>query len=144
MSVCAIFSAWKNSIPPLCYIHTSMPEVILSDCPLLTSVTGQQNLRDYWWGGSTSVAFAPLYQYLFLTSWAITIKQQALLLEQPSCLLYLFHSHRYFYLTHRNDTFSRSMQCFLTVKFQVFPCICILPRGCNYFCQVCKSLRQQA
>jgi len=32
MSVGAIFSTWRNSIPHICIIHTSMSDAILSDC----------------------------------------------------------------------------------------------------------------
>ena len=34
MFVGAISSAWKNSIPCLCFIHPSMSDTILSDCPV--------------------------------------------------------------------------------------------------------------
>ena len=33
MSVGAIFSTWRNSVPHLCFIRTSTPDAILSDCP---------------------------------------------------------------------------------------------------------------
>ena len=33
MTVGAIFSAWRNSIPHLCFICTSMSDAILSGCP---------------------------------------------------------------------------------------------------------------
>ena len=33
MSMGAIFSAWRNLVPPLYSIHTSMSDAILSDCP---------------------------------------------------------------------------------------------------------------
>ena len=29
----AIFSTWRNSVPPHCFIHTAMSDAILSDCP---------------------------------------------------------------------------------------------------------------
>ena len=33
MSMSAIFSAWRNSVPQLCFIHTSTLVAMLSDCP---------------------------------------------------------------------------------------------------------------
>jgi len=33
MSVDGIFSAWRNSVTPLCSVHTSMSDAIVSDCP---------------------------------------------------------------------------------------------------------------
>jgi len=33
MSVAAIFSAWSNSVPHLCYIPTPMLDAVVSDCP---------------------------------------------------------------------------------------------------------------
>jgi len=61
MSMGAIFSTWRNSMTHLCLIHTSMSDTILSDCPLLPSVTLQQNITGYWWKDSTSSAIPPIY-----------------------------------------------------------------------------------
>jgi len=36
-----------------------MSDAILSDCPLLLSVAQQQNIREYWWEGSTSTIITP-------------------------------------------------------------------------------------
>ena len=33
VNVNAIFSAWRNSVTPLCFMHTFMSNAILSDCP---------------------------------------------------------------------------------------------------------------
>ena len=33
MSVGTIFSTWTNSVPHLCFIHTSMSDTIVSECP---------------------------------------------------------------------------------------------------------------
>ena len=59
MSVDAIFSAQRNSVTHLCFIHTSVSGTILLDCPLLPSDTQQQYVREYWWEGSTSIAIPP-------------------------------------------------------------------------------------
>ena len=41
-----------------CYIDifASKSNSIFSDCPLLPSVTQQQNAMEYWWKGSTSTS----------------------------------------------------------------------------------------
>jgi len=70
------FSMWRNSFPQLSFIHTSMSDAMLSDCPLLPSVTQQQNGMKCWQEGSTSTAIPQ-------TS-ANIVKQEALLLEQSS------------------------------------------------------------
>ena len=59
MSMGAILSSWRNSVPPLCSIFTPMSDAILSYCPLLPSVTQQQHAMEYWWEGSTSTAIPP-------------------------------------------------------------------------------------
>ena len=45
--------------------------------PLLPSVMQQQNVKEYWWEGSTFAATSPT------STSDIIIKQKALLLEQP-------------------------------------------------------------
>ena len=54
--------------------------------PLLPSATQQQSVMKCWWEGSASTAIP--HQHLPLTSWANIIKQEALLSEQPSIVLY--------------------------------------------------------
>ena len=50
--------------------------------PLLPSVTQRQHVTEYWWEGSASAAIPPIPP---LTLWANIVKQEVLLLEQPSC-----------------------------------------------------------
>ena len=50
---------WRNSMTHLCFIHTSISDTILSDCPLLPSVTQQQRVTEYWWEGSACPAVPP-------------------------------------------------------------------------------------
>ena len=38
---------------------TCMSDTIQSECPLLPSVTQQQNTMGYWWEGSASTAVPP-------------------------------------------------------------------------------------
>jgi len=53
MSMSAIFSSWRNLMTHLCFIHTSMLDTILSDCPS-DAIYG--NKTEYWWEVSTSTA----------------------------------------------------------------------------------------
>lgn len=83
VSGCNFFIAWRNSILYLCFIHTSVSNISLSDClPLLALVSRQQNLMKYCQEGSISTVIVP-------TSTSDTEvqhnkKQDALLSEQPS------------------------------------------------------------
>ena len=40
----------------VCFMHTSMSNAIVSDCPSAASVTQQQNVTEYWWEDSASTA----------------------------------------------------------------------------------------
>ena len=53
------FSTWRNSIPHLRFIHTSMSDAILSDCPSAAICHTATNVTEYWWEGSTSTAIPP-------------------------------------------------------------------------------------
>lgn len=75
----AIFSAWRNSVGHLCFIHTSTSDAFLTDCPVLPSFSWQQHVTEYWW----ECWLLPYHQHPPLMSWATIIKQEALLLEQP-------------------------------------------------------------
>jgi len=59
MPVGAVFSTWRNSVIHICIVHTSRSDIILSDAPLLSSLTQQHNLREHWWKGSTSAVVPP-------------------------------------------------------------------------------------
>jgi len=54
-----ILSAWRNSVPPLCFADIPMSDPFCQTAPLLPSVTGQQNVMGYWWEGSDSTAVPP-------------------------------------------------------------------------------------
>ena len=53
------FTGRINSLTSFCFLHTSMTDAILSDCPLLPSVTWQQNIMEYCKEGSASTAIPP-------------------------------------------------------------------------------------
>ena len=58
MSVSAIFSAQKNSIP---HLHFHIRYLFFCHtAPLLPSATQQQNVREYRWEGSISTAIPPI------------------------------------------------------------------------------------
>ena len=79
------FSAWRNSAPHLCFIHTSISDAILSSCP---SAAICHTATKCWWDTGRKVQpLLPHHQHPPLTSWANIIKQEALLLEQPSYFL---------------------------------------------------------
>jgi len=73
-----LYSAWRNSIPHLCFIFTSMSDPILSDCPSAAICHMAKNGMEYWQEGSTAMLYC---QHLALTFWASIIKPEALLLE---------------------------------------------------------------
>ena len=50
------FSTWRNSIPQLSVIHTSMSDTIFQTALLLPSVTWPHNIMEYWWKGSAYTA----------------------------------------------------------------------------------------
>jgi len=50
------FTARRHSVTHLCFICSSMSDAILSDCPLLPSVTQQQHVMECCWEGSVSSA----------------------------------------------------------------------------------------
>jgi len=58
MSVGVTFSPWRNSVAHLCFIRTSMSDVILSDCPS-AAICHTQHVMGYGWKGSTSNAIPP-------------------------------------------------------------------------------------
>ena len=49
MSVGAVLSSWRNSVPPLYFTHTSMSDTVPPDAPLLPSVSQQQHVAGCWW-----------------------------------------------------------------------------------------------
>ena len=55
MSMCAIFSSWRNLVTHPYFIQIPLCQT----APLLPSVTWQQNTMEYWWEGSTSTAIPP-------------------------------------------------------------------------------------
>lgn len=59
MSVGAVFSSWRNSVPPLYFTHTSMSDTVPPDAPLLPSVSQQQHVAGCWWESSASTVIPP-------------------------------------------------------------------------------------
>ena len=59
MSVGAVVSAWRNSIPHLCFLHTSMSDNVLSDCHSAAISHTATMCMEYWWEGFTSTATPP-------------------------------------------------------------------------------------
>jgi len=59
MSVGATFSAWRNSVTHLCFISTSMSDIILSGCPSAAICQMATTCMDYWWEGSAFTAISP-------------------------------------------------------------------------------------
>ena len=43
----------------LFFIHTSMSDAVLSDCPSADICHTQENIMEYWWESSTSPAIPP-------------------------------------------------------------------------------------
>ena len=81
MSVGAIFSAWRNSIPHVCFVHTSCQAPFCQTAPLLPSITQQQHVMRYC--GKVQ-PLLPSHQHPPLTLLANIITQEAFLLEKPS------------------------------------------------------------
>ena len=67
MSMGAILSTRRNSMPHFCFICTSMSDTILSDCPS-AAVTQQQNVMEYWWKGPVA-ATIPLTSAYAIMGW---------------------------------------------------------------------------
>jgi len=91
MSAGAIFTAWRNLIPHLCFIWTPMSDATLSDCPSAAIRHMATSRNRCWWEGSASTAIPTTS-----TSDAVgqqnktesqNQNQEALLLEQPSRLV---------------------------------------------------------
>jgi len=59
------FSAWRNSIPHLYFICTSMWDAISSDCFSAAICCMEQNLMEHWWESST--AMPPPYASVILS-----------------------------------------------------------------------------
>jgi len=59
MSVGAIFSAWRNSIPHVCFVHTSCQAPFCQTAPLPPVVTWQQHVMESWQEGPASTAIPP-------------------------------------------------------------------------------------
>ena len=56
MSTGAVFSTWRNSVPHLCFIHSSMSNIICQTALLLPSDIQQHYVMGYCWEGSASTA----------------------------------------------------------------------------------------
>ena len=56
VSGCYFFSAWRNSVTPLCFMCISVSDAILSDC---ASAAWQRNVMENWWESSASTAIPP-------------------------------------------------------------------------------------
>ena len=61
------FSTQRNSVTHLCFIHTSVSDIILSNCPFAAIITQEHSLMEYWQKGS-------YHQHPPLTSWANIMK----------------------------------------------------------------------
>ena len=55
----AIFSAYRNSVPPFAIYALPYQMPFYQSATLLLSVTQQQYVMEYWWEGSTSTAKPP-------------------------------------------------------------------------------------
>jgi len=60
MSVGAIFSSQRNSVPHFASYALPLQTSFCQTAPLLPSVTQQQHVMEYWWEGSISTATLPI------------------------------------------------------------------------------------
>ena len=63
MSMGAIFSTWRNSVPHLCFICPSMSDSILPGCPPLPSVAQKENGMKCLQEGWMPTAMPPISAY---------------------------------------------------------------------------------
>ena len=80
MAVGAIFGSWRNSVPHLCSICTSMAEANLTECPSAAVCLMAAKCYDV---GGKAQSLLPQHQHPPLTLWARRIEQEVLLLQQP-------------------------------------------------------------
>ena len=59
VSSCHFFPTWRNSLPPLYSICTSMSDTLLSDCPSAAICHIATTWHGNWWEGSTPTAIPP-------------------------------------------------------------------------------------
>lgn len=70
MSICTIFSAWRNSVPHFCFICTSMSDDTLSGCPSAAVCGTAPKCNGTLMGTFTLHPLLPFHQHSPLMSWA--------------------------------------------------------------------------
>ena len=110
MSVGAIFSTWRNSATPLCFICTSISDAILSDCPCAAICNAATTCNGILMGYSASTAIPA-------TSTSDAVGQRNYF--QSTLICYFCENYIFFCIKYQMLMLVTSFMQFLTIKIYI-------------------------